>query len=456
MDPAAARSTSEWRRLDAAHHLRPSPAPLALAAAGGTRILVEGHGVHVVDSDGGRFLDATAGRGAVVLGYGRADLVDAAHRQLGALPHSSSSAWTTTPAAVDLARRVADRAPRGLRHVVFASSGSEAIDTAIRTIWRFWDLEDQPRRRILLSREYAYHGSTVAAASLGAAPGVHAMAEAACVAAGDPRGDRSTPDEMARRAADALEQRILALDPERIAAFFAEPVQVAGGVIASNEGYWSRIQEICRRYDVLLVADETECAFGRTGRWFGCDTSGIQPDLMTVGSSITSGYLPLSATLVGDRVAGVIERRGGMPPDNDTAAGHPAACAVGSAALHALEQEGLADRTREDTGPYLARCLQEALAGRPLVREVRGVGLLFGVALQPPETTGPGEPAPADLASRCVAHGLGQGILLRAVRGAVCLSPPLVITRSQIDELVEKAARAIDAAGADPPAGTLP
>ncbi len=449
MDSTAARGTAEWRRLDAAHQIHPFTDPSALATAGGARILVRGEGVYVVDSDGGRLLDATAGLGSITLGYGRSDLVAAARRQLETLACAPGFGATTTPAAVELAQRLADRTPPGLDRVFFSSSGSEAIDTAIRLIWRFWDLEDQPRRRILLSRERACHGSTVAAASLGALPGMVAMgsvmAGVSHVPAPCAQGERATPEEVGRSAADALEERILALDPERIAAFFAEPVQAAGGVILPPEGYWPRVQEICRRYDVLLVADEVACGFGRTGRWLGCDTYGIRPDLVTVGNSLTSGYLPLSATIVGDRVAGTLARRGGVLAHGYTASGHPASCAVGNAALRATGEEGLVERAREETGPYLARCLREALEGHPLVREVRGVGLLFGIEIERAAGAAGRLPSPGDLGARCVAHGIDCGILLHATGDCLCVSPPLVITRSEIDDLVERTKQAIDA-----------
>jgi len=451
--PIPERASAEWRRFDADHLIHPFTDPLALAAAGGTRVITRGEGVYVFDSDGNRLLDGLAGLWCVALGYGRSELIGAAERQLRALPYYSSFFHTTTPPAIELARLLCEHTPPGLDRVFFGCSGSESIDTAVRMIWNYWDLEDQPRKRILLSREFAYHGSTVAGASLGGMPNMHAMSGVlAGVAHAMPPyayryGRDETPEAFGRRAADAVEERILALDPERVAALFAEPVQGAGGVIVPPESYWPRVQEICRRYDVLLVADEVICGFGRTGQWFGCDTFEIRPDLMTVAKAITSGYLPLSAAVVGERVARTLERRGGRLAHGYTYSGHPAPCAVGVATLRILAAEGLVERTREETGPYLERCLREALTGHPLVGEVRGTGLLWAVELDR-DAVSP-LPPEGDLGLRCLAHCFDNGVVLRAVRDALCFCPPLVISRAEIDEMVEKAKKSIDQTAAE-------
>lgn len=450
MPPIPERASAEWRRFDAAHLIHPFADPRAMAAGGGTRVITRGEGVYVFDSDGHRLLDGAAGLGCVALGYDRRELVEAAERQLRTLPYGSSFSHATTPPAIELARLLCERTPPGLDRVFFGCSGSESIDTIVRMIWRYWDLEDQPRKRILLSREHACHGSTVAGASLGGLPSMHAMSG---VLAGVSHvmppdayrlGQGTTPEALGRRAADAIEERILALDPERVAAFFAEPVQAAGGVIVPPASYWPRVQEICRRYDVLLVADEVVCGFGRTGTWFGCERFEIRPDLMALAKAITSGYLPLSAAIVGERVARTLERRGGPLAHGYTHTGHPAACAVGAATIRILAEEQLVERTREETGPYLARCLREALAGHPLVGDVRGVGLLYAVELARDRTMNQAPAGEGELGRRCLAHCFDNGIALRAVRDTLSFCPPLVITRSEIDELVEKAKQSID------------
>jgi putrescine aminotransferase len=455
MEPIPMRDSAEWRRIDAAHHIHPFTDPRALAAGGGTRIITRGEGVFLWDSDGNRLLDGLAGLWCVALGYGRSELATVAAQQLRELPYYSSFFHTATPPTIELARLLGERTPPGLDHVFFASSGSESNDTIVRMIWNFWDLEGQPRKRILISREYAYHGSTVAAASLGGMSNMHAMSgvlpgvEHVMPPYFYKYGKGMTPEEFGRHAADALERRILELDPERVAAFFAEPVQGAGGVLVPPASYWPRIQEICRRYDVLLVADEVICGFGRTGQWFGSDTYGIHPDFMTVAKAITSGYLPLSAAVVGERVASTLARKGGRLAHGYTYSGHPVACAVGVAALRILTAEGLVERTREETGPYLERCLHQAFDDHPLVGEVRGVGLLWAVELVKDKAAGALFDPVGEVGTRCLAHCFTNGLVLRAVRDAMCFCPPLVITRAEIDEMVEKARKSIDQTAKD-------
>jgi putrescine aminotransferase len=215
-------------------------------------------------------------------------------------------------------------------------------------------------------------------------------------------------------------------------------------VLVPPASYWPRVQEICRRYDVLLVADEVICGFGRTGQWFGCDRFDIRPDFMTVAKGITSGYLPLSAAVVGERVARTLERKGGRLAHGYTYSGHPVPCAVGIATLQILAAEGLVERTREETGPYLERCLREALSCHPLVGEIRGVGLLWAAELVKDKAAGQLFDPVGEVGQRCLAHCFDNGLLLRAVRDALCFCPPLVITRAEIDEMVEKAKKSID------------
>lgn len=443
--------TAALRRIDAAHHIHPFTDPHAMAALGGTRVIARGEGVFLFDSDGNRYIDGLAGLWCVALGYGRAELVAAAERQLRTLPYYCSFFHTTTPPAIELSRLITERTPEGLDHVFFASSGSESNDTIVRMIWSFWKLEGRPEKRVLLSREYAYHGSTVTAASLGGMSNMHAMSgllpgveHVLPPYAYKHARDGESPEAFGRRAADALEERILAIGPERVAAFFAEPVQGAGGVLVPPPGYWPRVQEICRRHDVLLVADEVICGFGRTGRWFGSETYGIRPDFMTVAKALTSGYLPLSAAVVGERVARTLGEKAGRLAHGYTYSGHPVPCAVGAETLRIIAREGLVERTRDETGPYLERCLREAFASHPLVGEIRGVGLLHAVELVQDRAARRLFDPPGEVGSRCLAHCFEEGVILRAVRDALCFCPPLVVTRPEIDEIIERAVRAVD------------
>lgn len=455
MTAAPERSTAEWRRRDAAHHIHPFTDPQRMQAHGGTRVIVRGEGVWLWDSDGRRILDGLAGLWCVAVGYGRRELAAVAERQLRTLSYYSSFLDTTTPSTIELAERVAALTPPGLDHVFFGNSGSESIDTIVRLVRHFWTLEGRPEKKILLSREYAYHGSTVAGASLGGMAAMHAMSgllpdvEHVMPPYTYKYGRGMTADAFGRQAADALEARILAIGAERVAAFFAEPVQGGGGILVPPATYWPRVQEICRRHDVLLVADEVICGFGRTGEWFGCQTYDIAPDFMNVAKAITSGYVPLSAAIVGERVAATLREKGGRLAHGYTYSGHPLACAVGVENLRILSAEGLVDRVREDVGPYLQRCLREALADHPLVGEVRGVGLMAAVELVRDPRRGELFDPPGEVGLRALDHCFEAGVTCRVVRDALCFAPALVIRRSEIEELATRTRAAVEATARD-------
>jgi len=264
-------------------------------------------------------------------------------------------------------------------------------------------------------------------------------------------GGEGSPEELGRRAADALEERILALGADRVAAFFGEPLQGAGGVIVPPASYWPRVQAICRRHDVLLVADEVITGFGRTGRWFGSQHFGIEPDLMTLAKGVTSGYLPLSATLVGPRVARRLEE-GGLLAHGYTYSGHPVACAVALENLRILREEGWIERVAEKTAPYFQRRLREAFADHPLVGEVRGAGLIAAVELSPDKARRARFEPEGSMGARVLRCAQESGLLFRAVRDSLCLCPPLVIREAEIDDLVGRLAHSLEQASREIPA----
>ena len=447
------RSTKEWQAADAAHLLHPFTDHRALAAKG-VRVITRGEGVYVWDSDGQRILDAMSGLWCVNVGYGQEPLIEAAARQMRTLPYYNAFFQTTTPPATALAERLAALAPPGFQHVFFSGSGSEANDTNIRLARRYWDLLGEPDRKVIISRVNAYHGSTMAAASLGGMASMHAQGGLPIPGIvhigqphywGHPEGAAKgrTREEFGLVAARWLEEKIAELGPHTVAAFIAEPVQGAGGVIVPPATYWPEIQRICERHGILLISDEVITGFGRTGRWWGCETFGAKPDLMTFAKGITSGYVPLGGVMVGERVARVLIERGGEFEHGYTYSGHPVACAVALANLEVIEQNGLVQRVREDTGPYLAEQLATLLE-HPIVAEVQSCGLMAAVQLcsHPPTRT----PFAVEhgIGMVCRRHCFDSGLVMRAVGDRMIVAPPLVITRSQIDEMFALMRQALD------------
>lgn len=448
MDQALTYTTQEWQALDAAHFLHPFTDHKALAEQG-SRIITRAKGVYLWDSEDRKILDGMAGLWSAAVGHGRPELVEAAARQMSELSYYNAFFKTATPPAIALAHRLADLTGQRFRRVFFASSGSEAVDSIIRTMRHYWALAGQPARQIIIGRQYGYHGSTIAGSAAGGMSDMHKQAGQAPGFShimapywyGMGRGE--TPEDFGRRAAQALEERILELGPENVAGFLAEPLQGAGGVIIPPSTYWPEIQRICRKYDILLAADEVICGFGRTGRWFGSDTYLIEADLMSVAKGLTSGYVPLSAMLVGERVADMLIAEGGEYYHGFTYSGHPVACAVALANLDVIERDRLVEASSRQ-GDKLRAALRDRLADHPLVGEIRGVGLVGAIELTADKRTQAFFPEEADVGMRCRNHCFRNDFIMRAVRDTMIFAPPFIIDDEQIEEFVSRAAHAID------------
>jgi putrescine---pyruvate transaminase len=436
--------TARLRELDLAHHLPAQQNYRLMQALGGSRIITRAEGCYIHDADGNKILDGMAGLWCVNVGYGRAELAQVAYEQLLELPFYNTFFRTATVPAVQLATKIASLTGGDLQHVFFSSSGSEANDTAFRMVRHYWDLRGQPKRKIFISRWNAYHGSTVAAASLGGMKHMHAQGDLPIPGIehvmqpykfGD--GFAETEEAFAARAADALEQRIRELGPERVAAFIGEPVQGAGGVIIPSRGYWERVGAICKKYGVLLVADEVICGFGRLGRWFGFQHFGLQPDLVTMAKGLSSGYLPISATVVSHEIIELLRAKDSEFFHGYTYSGHPTCAAVALRNIEIMEREGLVQRTAEVLGPYFSQALQR-LRSHAIVGEVRSLGLIGAVEIVRQRGTNlrfgdkEGTAGPV-LRDRCIANGL----MVRAVRDSIVICPPLIITQAEVDRLVE-------------------
>jgi putrescine aminotransferase len=406
--------------------------------------------VYLWDSDGHQLLDGMAGLWCVNVGYGRKDLAEVARKQIEDLPYYNSFFQTSHPPVIDLSTLLSEITQDHLTHVFLTNSGSESNDTVVRMSRYFWQCMGHPEKQVIISRRNAYHGSTMAGASLSGMPAMHEQGGLPIpdiVHIGQPfwyrEGGDLTPDEFGKKVASELEQKIEELGEHRVAAFIAEPIQGAGGVIVPPETYWPEISAICQRHQILLVPDEVICGFGRTGEWFASDYYGLKPDLMPIAKGLSSGYLPIGGVMVADHIARVIIEEGGEFTHGMTYAGHPAACAVAAANIRILRDEGIIDRVRTETGPYLQQ-QWSTLADHPLVGEVRGLGFLGALEIvadkdtraqfEPSGTTGP--------LCRDIAADLG--LVMRAVGDSMIISPPLIMSKEQIDELVELAGKALD------------
>ena len=443
------RSGSEWQDLDRQHYLHPFTDHKALGAAR-SRIITRADGVYIYDADGRRILDGMSGLWCVNAGYGRAELVDAAAGQLAELPYYNSFFQCASPPPIELARRLTAVTQPQFNRVFYTGSGSEAIDTVIRIIRRYWELRGEPQRSTIIARVNAYHGSTIAGTSLGGmkaqraqggplVPGMEHIEQPYWFGS-----DRElAPEEFGLQAARLLEARIDRLGGDKVAAFIGEPIQGAGGVVIPPETYWPEIARICRERDILLVTDEVICGFGRLGAWFGADHYGIEPDLMTFAKGVTSGYLPLGGVMVSDRVADVLIDKGGEFFHGYTYSGHPACCAVAIANLDVLEREGLIERVREDIGPYL-QARWATLAEHPLVGETRMVGLMGALELVANDRTLERFDEDLRAGTICRDTSVDNGLVMRAVGDTMVVAPPLILTREQADELVELAWKTLD------------
>jgi putrescine aminotransferase len=447
-------NTEDIQALDSAHFLHPFTDFKDLAAQG-ARVITKAEGIYVWDSEGNQMLDAMSGLWCVNAGYGRKEIADAAYAQMMTLPFYNSFFQTTNVPAVKLAARLAALAPtvgdRSFEHVFYSSSGSESNDSNVRMVRRYWDLLGQPQRKVIIGRLNGYHGSTMAGASLGGMSGMHAQGDLPI-----PNIDHieqpyfyengkpgESADEFGVRAAGWLEEKILALGADRVAAFIAEPVQGAGGVIIPPDSYWPEIQRIVDKYGILLISDEVICAFGRVGHWFAYERFGYKPDLVTFAKAVTSGYVPLGGVMVGNRVAEVLIEKGGEFTHGYTYSGHPVACAVALANLDIMEREQLPQKVKGEIGAHLARRFAE-LNEHPLVGMAETCGFMAGMVLVRNKKTRERFTDEDGVGLICRGHCFASGLIMRAVGDRMIIAPPLIMTIADIDEMMRRIHKALD------------
>lgn len=440
--------TEQLRQLDKAHYLHPFT-DLRKHSREGGRIIAHAEHVYIYDSDGNKMLDGMSGLWCCNLGYSQTSIKDAIYRQLQELPYYNNFFQCASEPAVELAGALVEVTPAQFNHVFFTNSGSEANDTNLRLLQRYYALLGLPGKNLVISRKNAYHGSTIAAASLGGMTAMHQQTARLDYIhhINQPywfgEGGDEDPQEYGIRVARELEQKIAELGEARVAAFIAEPVQGAGGVIIPPDSYWPEIKRICQQHDILLIMDEVICGFGRTGNWFGCQTYNMEPDLMTFAKAVTNGYQPLGGVMVGDKVADVLLSHEGEFAHGLTYSGHPAACAAGIATVNLLRKKKIVEETASNLAPYFQQRLR-TLRDHRIVGEVRGLGMLGAVELVRDKHSRERLAPHAEAAVYCRNQANAAGLMVRQTGDAMITAPPLICNHKEIDNLVAMLATALD------------
>ncbi|MFN7011185.1 MAG: aspartate aminotransferase family protein [Allorhizobium sp.] len=444
-----AAALSNLGAIDAAHHLHPF-SDMKKLNADGTKIINRAEGMHIWDSTGKQYLDAFAGLWCVNVGYGRESIAEAAYQQMKELPYYNTFFGTTTPPTTLLAQKIASHTGPNLNHVFFCNSGSEASDTWFRMARVYWKALGHETKTTVIARKNAYHGSTVAGASLGGMTWMHEQGNLpipGIAHIGQPHwyaeGGDLSPAEFGLKVARELEDKILELGEENVAAFVAEPIQGAGGVIVPPETYWPEIVRITKKYNILLVADEVICGFGRLGTWFGHQHYGFEPDLAPIAKGLSSGYLPIGGVLVSERVAKVMIEELGDFYHGYTYSGHPVSAAAALENIRIIEEEKLVERVRDDIGPYFTEAWR-SLADHDLVGEAVNVGLMGAVQIAADKSTRRRFAKPDEIGTMVRNQCVSNGVILRATGDRMLASPPLIISRSEVDQTVETLRKGLD------------
>ena len=440
-------SLETLRRIDQAHHLHPFTDHGDLHRQG-TRIIRSASGCTVIDENDRPLIDALAGLWCVNVGYGRREIADAVYKQMTAVAYYPSFFNTTTEPTILLAGKLAQLAPKGLGHAFFSNSGSEANESALKLIRGYQKLRGKRAKQKIVTRSFAYHGVTLATTSMTGLPSCTEPFDLPLPGFVQVPGPYAyganngmTPEQYGEWCLAETERILLKEGPDTIAALFAEPIQGAGGVIVPPPGYLRALRDLCRRHDILFVADEVITAFGRLGTWFASELWNLEPDLIVTAKGITSGYLPLGATLVRDEIAETLTK-GGYLAQGYTYSGHPAATAAALANLEIIAKEKLVERVRDDVGPYFQKKLQ-SLAGHRAVSEARGFGLIGAPEVVPrggrAELT-----ATTLLGVKAAALVREEGVIVRGIRDLVALAPPLVVTHEEVDRIFAAVEEGLD------------
>ena len=444
----ATLETTQLRQLDQQHHLHPFTDFRDYAANGG-RIVSRAEHIYIYDSDGNKIQDAMSGLWCCSLGYSQDGIKKAVADQLMELPFYNNFFKCSNQPAVELATRLCEMTPANFNKVFFTNSGSEANDTQIKFVHRYYELLGKPSKRLIISRKNAYHGSTIAAASLGGMSAMHEQTQGLDYIRHIEQpywyelGGDMSPDEFGLWAANELAKKIDELGEDNVAAFIAEPIQGAGGVIVPPDTYWPAVQKILDERDILFISDEVICGFGRTGNLFGFQTYDTKPDLITFAKAVTNGYMPLGGSLVSDKVADVLLGHGGEFAHGLTYSGHPASCAAGLATMDVLENTPILESSSNELAPYFSQAL-ESLVDHPVVGQVRSKGLVAAVELVKDkgsrERLAPKSAGAVYTRDRAIENGL----MVRQTGDAMIMSPPFVTSTEEVDALLSKLTSALD------------
>jgi 4-aminobutyrate--pyruvate transaminase len=418
----------------------------------GPMVIERGQGVHVYDDQGKEYIEGLAGLWSVAVGFGEERLVAAAAAQMRQLPYYHSFSHKSHPSAIALAERLVRMAPGKMSKAHFTSSGSEANDLAIKMIWYYNNALGRPQKKKIISRQRAYHGVSIASASLTGLPAFQRdfdlplpmMHHVSCPSHWRFGAAGESEEAFASRLAKELDDKILAEGPDTVAAFFGEPLMGAGGVITPPRSYWEKVQAVCRRHDVLVVADEVITGFGRTGKMFGSQTYGIAPDMLVVSKALTSSYMPLSALVFSDAIYQTLADNSakiGVFAHGFTASGHPVAAAVAIENLNIIEERDLVGNCAALAPQFQAR-LRE-FAGHPFVGEARGIGLIGALELVADKGSKAAFEKPGAVGARLAELCQEEGLIIRAIGDIIAFCPPLVINSAEVDEMFERFARAL-------------
>ncbi|MCF8480504.1 MAG: aminotransferase class III-fold pyridoxal phosphate-dependent enzyme [Rhodospirillum sp.] len=442
-------TTAQLQDLDAAHHLHPFTNTRDLNARG-ARVITRADGIYLHDSEGKKILDGMSGLWCVAVGHGREDIIAPVADQMRTLTYYNTFFNTTHPSVARLGALLTEITPPQFSHFHFTGSGSEANDTIFRLVRYYWSLMGKPERSIFIGRRNGYHGSTVAAASLGGFTGMHkqgGLPIPGVYHAPSPSwwadGGDLSPAAFGLKIARETLALIDGIGADRVAAMIGEPIMGAGGVIIPPETYWPTLTAGLKERGILFISDEVICGFGRTGEWFGCEYMGTEPDFLTMAKGITSGYVPMGAVAVSDRVASVLLEKGGEFMHGFTYSGHPAACAAALANINILRGEGLVDRVKTDIGPYLQKKWR-ALADHPMVGEAVMVGLIGAIQFTSDKDKRAGFPEAATVGLAARDISFEHGLVMRAVGDRLIIAPPFTMTHAEADDLIDTTRKVID------------